>query len=743
LWEREGSFACAGGVTLIGALVLAASLNDAVAAADAPPVIDAVRLGAEERLDIDGCLTEPAWNRAPAASGFRQREPQEGAPATEQTEVRVLYDGTTLYVGVLAHDREPDKVIAHVLRRDKIMEAQGTDGSFDFAGDDGVAILFDPFHDRRNAVVFATNPNGAEFDALITDESASYNVDWRSVWRVAACRRGDGWSAEFAIPFRSLRYPTSASGEPWGFNVYRTIRRKNEQTLWSGWLREGGGFHRVSRAGTLSGLEDLPRSRLNLEVKPYVLGGRTAERATGGNNITASDQWSAGLDAKWEVQPGLVLDGTVKPDFAQVEADDQQINLTRFSLFFPEKRDFFLENAGIFDFGVRGAGEPPPLLLFFSRTIGIVGEDSVPVLGGIRLSGRAGHQTVGFLDTYTDAGSGQPRTNFGVARWKRDVGGSNYIGAIVTDRRANGHANTTFGADASFWPRPGLNLTAFVAKSETKGAGGDGAAYRLSADYTGDRYGFVLERFAIDPDMEADMGFIARNDIRRDTIAGRVTFRPEILGLRKINVYGGATLTNHRDGSPQDDFYQPNVLFEWNSGETVNAFWGTGTTRLDSPFILSDRVPVPKGKYHTDRYGISASTSRHRQVYFNASATLLDNYGGPLNTYAVNMGINTGSHLLLTVGETHNHVDLPGGHFDANLASLRLGWSFSTHLAVNALVQYNSLTKKLLTNLRLNFIHRPGSDLYVVFNEDRGDGISLRPVAYRGTAIKLTYLARF
>jgi hypothetical protein len=306
------------------ALLLAGALPDEA-------VMTAVRLAGE--LRIDGRLDEPDWARAHSASGFRQREPREGEPATQPTEVRVLYDARNLYIGVLARDSEPHRVVAHLRQRDTLLAPTGFDESYEFAGDDAVAILLDPFHDRRNAVVFATNPNGAEFDALITDESGAFNAEWRAVWTVRAQRVPEGWSAEIEIPFRSLRYP-STSPEGWGINVWRMMRRRNEETLWTAWSRDGGGFHRVSQAGRLLGLTGLPRSGLNLEVKPYGLAGLTQEPDVDGSLQTSRDR-SLGLDAKWEVRPGLVLDGTVHPDFAQVEADDERVNLTRFDLFFP------------------------------------------------------------------------------------------------------------------------------------------------------------------------------------------------------------------------------------------------------------------------------------------------------------------------------------------------------------------------------------------------------------------------
>ncbi|MFQ5629743.1 MAG: carbohydrate binding family 9 domain-containing protein, partial [bacterium] len=239
----------------------------------------ALRLTAKQadEIKIDGILSEACWQNAEIATGLKQREPDESTPASERTEIRVVYDENTLYLGVIAHDSQPEKIISRILQRDKVMFMNPFDGKPYFSGDDAIAILLDPFHDHRNAVVFATNPNGAEFDALVSDEGQDFNIDWRAIWRVEARRVPQGWSAEFAIPFRTLRYPSSISDEPWGFNIYRVIRHKNEEVLWSAWSRDNEGFTRVSKAGHLYGMHDLPRPGLNLELKPYTLTGGTQE----------------------------------------------------------------------------------------------------------------------------------------------------------------------------------------------------------------------------------------------------------------------------------------------------------------------------------------------------------------------------------------------------------------------------------------------------------------------------------
>ena len=727
---------------IVGSLLLSSVDANQVRAQDGatlPPAV-ARHMAASDRIQLDGLLDEAVWQAAPVSSGFRQQEPDEGAPATERTEVRVVYDETTLYVGITAYDSDPDAVIARVLQRDRVMQGAGF-GRFNFTTDDGVAILFDTFHDHRNAMVFATNPNGAEFDALISDEGGEVNVDWRGVWRVAAKRTADGWSAEFAIPFRTLRYPSDAAAAVWGFNVFRSIRRKNEDVLWRSWSRNNEGFNRVSRAGHLEGLDDLPRTGVNLELKPYVLGG-AAQARNGLGGLDADGQLDVGFDAKYEIRPGLVLDATLNTDFAQVEADDEQVNLTRFSLFFPEKRDFFLENSGIFDFGERGFFGPPPYLLFFSRRIGIAPEGEVPVLGGLRLTGRVGSQRVGALNVVTDDAFGRPKTNFAVVRVKRDIGTNNFIGALVTDRRTSEGWNTTGGVDWSFWPTSRLVFRGFASATATSGAGGEGSAFQGQLDYTSNYFGFNIAHLSISPDARADMGFITRTDVRQSTAFFRVTPRPHAVGLRKVDFFWSNRLITRTDGTLQDWSIGPSFSPQWNSGESMRIEYEVGFTRLDQGFEIGEGVPVPAGDYDTWLISASAETSSNRPVVLQGNTRFQSIYDGHISTVGGSLTLRPSANLSTVLSYTHNRVDVPNGAFDADIGSLRLTLAFTTQITANALIQYNERDDELSANIRFNFIHTPGSDLFIVLNEQRGTSESLWDLNTRSTVVKVTYLAR-
>jgi hypothetical protein len=688
---------------------------------------------------LDGRLDDAAWRAARVIDDLRQREPEEGTVATERTEVRVVFDQHTLYIGVHAFDREPGRIVARILERDRVMQTD-FEGSPQFGGDDAVAILLDGFHDHRNGVVLATNPNGAEFDALLTDEGREFNVNWRGIWSVTAARVADGWVAEFAIPFRSLRY--RPSGGEWGLNVFRMIRRKNEQVLWRGWTRSGGGFSRVSLAGHLRGLEGLPPLRRSIEVRPYALAGADRERDEATDRFAQTPRNDVGGELKAQLTPGLVLDATVNTDFAQVEADNQQVNLTQFDLFFPEKREFFLENAGIFEFGARWLFGPPPFLLFFSRQIGIAEDGPVPVLGGVRITGRAGRQTLGLLSMAADTAFDQPHSVFNVARVKRDIGGNAYLGAMLTDRRSANAFNTAGGVDFSAWPSQALNVQGFAVRTTTKGPGGDGGAARLALNLQTGRYGLTVSHLRIGAEADAQLGFITRTDVQQSAAFARWTYRPAARGLRTVSVLNFTDYVARLDGLPFDRRVATALDIGFNSGASVTVFQRVGRTQLDESFDLADSVHVPVGHYDAGLTGFFASSNPARPVTLQANGEVESTFGGRLGRMNLTLAGSASKHVGLTVNAGRNWVRLPNGAFTADLVATRVGVAFTTQLFLNALVQYNSLDRRIASNVRFQYIFRPGSDLFLVYNEERGSLTSMSTLQARGTRLKIAYLRR-
>jgi hypothetical protein len=488
-------------------------------------------------------------------------------------------------------------------------------------------------------------------------------------------------------------------------------------------------------------MEDLPRPGLNVEVKPFALAG-TRQELTVEGDLPVERQTEMGLDLKSELRPGLVLDLTLNTDFAQVEVDDEQVNLTRFSLFYPEKRDFFLENAGTFDMGFDEGFGPPAYKLFFSRRIGIGQEGSIPILGGARLTGRIGGQTVGFLNVVTDEAGEAPRTSYSVARVKRDVGENNFLGWMLTDRRNHDGSNTVAGVDGSFWLRPTLNMKGFFTRSFTSGPGGEGQAYSATIDYSTDLIGASFQHLTVEPEAKAEMGFITREDIRQTGADLRFSPRPGRWGLRVINTRLDVQYISTVDGRMQDWTAGLWVGPNFESGETIGMRLEVGESRLDEGFDLADSIRVDPGLYDAVQARLFLETSPHRALVGELRGNWEAFYGGDLYSVETSLSASPTPQIFLEAAHEWNRAQMPNGAFTANVTSLRLGYSFSTRLTTNALIQYNSLNRDFSANLRLNFIHRPGSDLFIVLTERRGVDDALWDLSDRGLVAKVTYLVR-
>jgi hypothetical protein len=709
------------------------------------PSLRAQRVGPDVAIRLDGNLEEPIWQRADSAFGFRQREPSEGTAASELTSVRVLYDDEYLYVGVWAYDSDPSRIVSRQLERDAPLGLS----RFGPAGaDDAIEIILDTFHDQRNAYYFATNPNGVQVDGYITDESESPDINWDAVWDVRARRTTFGWTAEFAIPMRSLRF-RSAAEQTWGFNVQRVVVRKTEQNLWTAWSRDNEGLHRISRAGLLTGLDSLT-SRVSAYVKPYILAEAEQNYILRPNGSILFDP-KAGADAKIGLKSGLNIDLTVNTDFAQVEADDEQIDLSRFNLFFPEKREFFLENAGIFEFGAPQFFGPPLMLLFFSRRIGLkrtgfAGALPVPMLAGGRLTGRVGGQTVGFLDVVTgrDDVLNAPLTNFAVARVKRDWGRAGYVGGIVTHRYEEmGVSNLAAGIDWARWLSQPLVFEGFFSGTVDSRPVGNAIAWQLKLDYTGDWIGWLVEHTEIGPNFRPEVGFVMRGDMARTNAGMRLTPRPRIPGLRKIDIFNQFQyIVSQKTREIQDRLWEISFMPQLDSGDQGRAAFQYLFQRLVDPFELTPGVIVPPGDYTDLSLDLSLQSARNRAVAGELSGGFGRFWSGTRWSAAASAIYNS-PHVGIELAYAHNDVDVPGGAFTTDLFQTRIKLAVNTRLFGAALLQYNSQTESFSANLRIDWIHRPGSDLFIVFNERRGvDGRLWEPGA-RAFIVKLTYLHWF
>ncbi|MEE2778410.1 MAG: DUF5916 domain-containing protein [Acidobacteriota bacterium] len=707
------------------ALVLAGVLFSRDARAADTRELEALRVA--EPILVDGLLTEVAWKGTPLASDFVQREPFDGQPASERTEIRVVYSSAVLYIGVRAIDSQPDAVIAREMARDS-----------DLRRDDSIMVFLDTFLDRRNAYFFATNPNGARIDALVTDEGRDVNRQWDGVWNVSARRTADGWQAELAIPFSTLRFDPSL--DRWGFQVMRRIRRNNEEVFWSPLPREANNM-RISMAGDLVGLADLRPTR-RLHVKPFFVGTRDDAGAGRG------ESGDVGLDMKWSVTRNLNLDVTLNTDFAEVEVDDQRTNITRFPLFFPEKREFFLENAGIFEFGSRFLGNPweaPLLKLFFSRRIGLEAGEEVPIDGGVRLTGRAGPWSIGTLGVAAGASASVDDTGFGVVRVKRNIGERSSIGVLATQRDERGApTNTVFGVDADFSPTDKLNFSGFLSRSRDKRVQGDETALGAGGAFSGREWNYGLDYLEIGDAFRPETGFLLRDDIRR--FRPIVGYQPRIERgiVRNLGFSAGSEYVSRLS----DDVMETRSLdlnyFEVRTFKDDSIWLDVNwtTERLFEPFEVADGVIIPPGRYSFEPlWGYWFNSGTHRPMSGSIGILHGGFYDGDRFSILSTFDVRPSRFFQAQLGWNHDDISLPQGSFELNVYSLRMESSLTPDHRIASFLQYNDSGQVAGVNLRYNWIYRPGADLFLVYNQTwDAPSLDRRRTADRQFIVKFTTL---
>ena len=560
------------------------------------PLTRALAVGEGPVVDGD-VLNDPMYADARVATGFVQNRPFEGQPASERTEVRIVYTEDTLYFGVVCYTDDPASIIAADSRRDS-----------DLTETDSFQIILDTYQDGQNGFVFGTNPAGVEYDGQVTNEGqgsgrlggsgrpsnnrqqrgsgGGFNLNWDGAWQVATTVNDIGWTAEIAIPFRTLRYP-AAEIQSWGMNFQRNIRARNEQSYWSPLPRQFN-LNRLILAGELQGLQVPPQR--NLQFTPYVLGEALHRKETS-RNLSTGD---VGADFKYSVTPSLTLDLTYNTDFAQVEVDDQQVNLDRFTLFFPEKRPFFLENAGLFSVGQPGAVD-----IFFSRRIGL-GEngEQTPIIGGGRLSGKLGTNTnVGFLNMQTQSvgGTGTPMQNFTVGRVRQDLRNRSNIGAMFVNRQAHGDLagdqdyNRALAFDGRWGIGQGGTVSGFVARTDTPGAPSDEThAYALSAQHQSERARLSLGYTEVAPNFNPEVGFLARESYRRMNGSVFTTFRPaNFMGVLELRPHvNHFTFFDYTTGIHETQFTHIDNHIEWRNGYEIHTGMNITKEGVFEPFEI-------------------------------------------------------------------------------------------------------------------------------------------------------------
>ncbi len=714
--------------------LLLAGLPLSTAAQSPPqrPQIAATRVEVPPR--IDGVLDDPAWDRAPVLSGFIQQLPNEGAPATERTEVRILYDEKHLYIGARCYDSEPDRIIANEMKRD-VASISTKDDSF--------AIVFDTFRDFRNGPMFIVTPKGSMHDLFVTDER-QFNWDWSTVWDARTTVDEQGWTVEMVVPLASLRYDLGLA-PVWGVNIRRSVLRKGEHTFLTRLPRELGvqAIGRLSAAADLTGLTDLARSR-HLELKPFGVVGSSQDPA--GGRPDADRFFDRGLDVKYGVTQGLNLDLTYNTDFAQVEADTQQLNLTRFSLFFPEKRDFFLEGRDIYTFGVpRGVAtrNPNTTLLFFSRRIGLDRNRAVPLHGGARLTGRAGPYSVGLLNITTGENGSVPTTNFTVARVKRDILQRSNVGAMFTARDSpDTDAHRSFGADANVSFGRSVRASGFLARSQAPGVSTGDMSGRAQFAYEGDTWGLEVDHLNVGPNFNPAVGFVRRRDIRANYGGFRYSPRVNRRRIRQVFFTADIDYTTGADRGLQSRSAAFGSSVESSRSDALSVTISRNLERLDAPFTIYRDVTIPLGGYRFTDAAIRLTSGPSRKLAGFVDYSFGSFYAGSRRSVMMNTIMKPTSHLAYSLNYEVNDVRLPSGDFRSHLVGTRIDYAVTTRLFTAGFLQWNSEAELGGVNLRLHYIYKPGSDLYVVYNENRLIGTAAPLVMDRSFVVKLTYLLR-
>ncbi len=724
---------------------------------------------------VDGRVTDEAWLRVEPYATFTQTDPIEGAPASERTEVRVLFDKSNIYIGVICFDSDPSKIIVNQSQRDA-----------DLTETDGIILVLDTFNDNQNAFVFGTNPLGIEYDGQVSGEGqtsgnssnqsgtrgsqrgtiGSLNLNWDGDWKVKSAITDRGWETEIAIPFKTLRYPTGMD-RTWGFNVKRNIRRKNEQVYLSP-VQRGFDVYRVSSAAKLNGL-NLP-ARRDLKLTPYALAAVNKDFAATTKQVTRKVNPFAdrniGIDAKWGVRPNLTADFTLNTDFAQVEADEEQVNLTRFDLFFPEKRPFFLENASVFQFG-----SPQQVDLFFSRRIGLSGAGSsgvpIDIMGGARLSGKVGNYNVGVLNMQTDESS-DIRTgrlvananNFGVVRVQREVGRSSY-GGIFVNRAGTGDAagrdnyNRAYGVDANIQVSTNSKLFAFIARTDSPTTGvaaqpqGSDHSGRVFYNFTNNLWQVSGGYSQVGNNFNPEVGYLPRRGYRRPEMRVFFNHQPKQWPwIRRISPH--VSQTNYYgldDGLVQSSQGHYHFLeIQPRQGGRFGTFIERSQDRPTAPFTVFNsggkRVTIPAGFYTwygvANEYQSDPSAVVSTQVRWRHGGY----YDGDFDAYELSFAWRVGQRFVGSAGYTRQNIDLPYGTFHTDLVPFKVSYAFTTLASVQALVQYNNQSSLLTSNVRLALLNRSGTGLFIVYN-DRRDTTEFTPIETLGRSFIVKYTRLF
>ncbi len=648
---------------------------------------------------IDGRVDDDVWALAEVVTDFLQREPVEGGVPTHRTEVRILFDDRNLYLGFVMYDDEPDRVVASDLRRDSRLET-----------DDSIALLLDTFHDHRNGFLFRVNALGTKYDATVQGER-NVNSRWDEKWEAAARITPNGWEAEMQIPFKALRF--DAGAHVWGIDFNREIRRTNEEVNWSNY-RRGFNFRDISQGGHLLGLRSLALTG-RYRLKPYLAGGYTALNATDSPLTDRSGEFGI-EDFKVQITPNLTADLTVNTDFAQVEDDEERVNLTRFPLFFPERREFFLEGSDKFDFGgggERGRGGPSSLL-YHSRNIGLFDGSPVTMRYGAKLTGKIGNTSIGFINAQTgdSAELDYVGRNHTTLRLNQDILERSSIGLILTNVQDDGAHNRVAGFDASFRFFDHMSVRGNIAQARDSEVGRPQYVGAFDAGWDSDLWSAQASYSYVDPDFVTDMGFIRRHDMIRQNYRLGWKPRPGLSWMRQMMFFAVVEHITDTAGNPETREHTLWTRYQLESGDSASIMVQRSFERIREPFEVSDQAEIGVGDYTNNEWRASFESYRARRLSGRVNVSGGGFFDGTRRSYGGSMTMRFNEKLSLSPRYDLNRIELPADAFNTHLASMRASYNFNERWLT---VQYNSIADRLSIFARLNFIRRTGDDLFLVY----------------------------
>ncbi len=670
-----------------------------------------------EEIKIDGVLDESAWQTVEPIRQLYQIQPNQGEPATQPSEVRILYDTKKLYFGFIFFDSEIDKLVANDMRRD----------SPGLRSNDYGFLLLDTYNDRRNAVFFRFTPVGGVEDTAVSNSGGSLNGSWDIVWECRCKINPDNWTAEIAVPFSQLRFEQS-DVMTWGLNFGREIARNREIAAWNEAPKTYGGLakYRTAYFGTLEGLKGIRPSR-HLELLPYVSPGASFTSTTD----ESDGVFEAGLDLKYGVTPNLTADLTFNTDFAQVEADQEQVNLTRFDLFFPEQRPFFLESASIFDVGIPRPSfrRPPPLLLFYSRRVGLAKDRAIPILGGGKITGKIGPYGIGILNVLTDKSReektgtsedgifDEPRTNYSVVRVNRDILKRSTVGAIFVNKQDADTYNRTTGLDFSYRPTREIDIRGLWSRTFDEGISGNSNALFFGGDWRTNLFRLNGSYTDIGEDFRPEVGFVQRRGVRRFRGDASYTPWPGKFGIRGIQIGPEIDLVLTQENELETQEITFDTQFEFETGDDIGFQVKNATENLEEDFLIQE-VSIPADEYNFTSFQTSVQSSSSRMISGSLEVELGEFYHGTRRGFSIDISIRPTAQLSIESLIEFNRITLSETAFNANVFGGRIGYSFSTTLFTKLFAQWSTDRDTISTNFLLNYIYRPGSDFYLVFNQN-------------------------